>query len=538
MQLRDYQQELNNNINEAWAAGYKNVLAVMPTGAGKTVCFTKVLKDNTRGSSMAIAHRQELVAQMSLTLAKRGVKHNIIAPRNVVSGICRIHTDELGDCFFSPNARVHVAGVNTLVRRKNSIQDITNQVGLWIIDEAAHVLKDNTWGKAVELFPNAFGLGVTATPTRLDGKGLGRHSDGVFDVMVEGPTMRTLIDRGFLTDYRIFAPTSNIDLDRVKITASGEFSHKDLTEEVHRSEIVGDIVSHYRRIAMGKLGVTFVTDVDTAHNVAGQYCADGIPAVALSAKTPDRERITAIRKFRNREILQLVNVDLFSEGFDLPAIEVVSMGRPTQSYSWFVQAFGRGLRTMDGKTHALIIDHVGNTLRHGLPDAPRTWSLDRRERKKKADDSEKVKICPKCTGVYEAYRASCPFCYYKPVPERRDAPEFVEGDLTELDENILARLRGDVQKADRSPAEVRQNMLRAGASTVVAFSVAKNHREAQEAQQILRPMIRAWGEARRAVGQPDTESYREFYHTFGIDVMSAQALPRKATEELIERMKL
>lgn len=536
MEYRKYQEDLNTNIHQAWKQ-YRNVLAVMPTGAGKTVSFTRILKEYT-GDSIAIAHRQELVAQMSLTLAKRGVKHNIIAPNNVVRTICKIHADELRDCFYSPNARTYVAGVNTLVRRKESLQQLCNQISLWVIDEAAHVLRENTWGKAVTMFPRAKGLGVTATPMRLDGKGLGSHHDGVFDTMVEGPTMSNLMDEGFLTGYKIFAPTTEMNLDKIKITASGEFNKKELAEEVRQSRIVGDVVQHYQRIAPGKLGVTFVPGVETAHDVADQFNYNGVPAVALSAKTPDRERATAIRRFRNREIMQLVNVDLFSEGFDLPAIEVVSMARPTQSYSWFVQAFGRSLRPMPGKDYALIIDHVGNTLRHGLPDAHRLWTLDRRERKKKADDAEKVKICPKCTGVYKAYFKVCPFCGHAPVPVRRDGPEYVEGDLTELDEETLARLRGDIAKADRSDNEVREAMLKSGASSLVAHSVAKNHRETQEAQKHLRQIIRAWADERRAVGQPDAESYREFYHSFGIDVMSAQCLARVATENLIRRIQL
>jgi len=540
MQLRKYQDTINGDINTAWSMGHKNVMAVMPTGSGKTVCFCKILNDHD-GHSIAIAHRQELVAQMSLTLAKRGILHNIIAPQNVITNICRIHTDELGGCYFSPRATCHVAGVNTLVRRKNQpdIQKLTKLISLWVIDEAAHLLANNTWGKAAALFPQAKGLGVTATPMRLDGKGLGRHSDGVMDTMVEGPNMRDLINQGFLTDYRIFAPsTKDLNLDKVKITSSGEYSHKQLTKEVRKSQIIGDIVEHYQKIAPGKLGITFVTDVQTADDVAEQFNAAGVPAVALNAKTPDRERITAIRRFPALEIMKLVNVDLFSEGFDLPAIEVVSMARPTQSYGWFVQAFGRGLRPLEGKKHAIIIDHVGNTMRHGLPDAPRQWSLDRKSRKKKADDSEKIKVCPNCTGVFEAYKVQCPYCGFKPVPVRRDAPEHVDGDLTELDEATLARMRGEVKRFDRSDEEVRKGMLQSGASQMVAYSVAKNHRKAQETQGILRPIIRRWGDTRRAAGHGDVENYRLFYLSFGVDVMTAQTLNRVDAEELIKKIML
>lgn len=535
MNLRYYQQQLNTDIYNGWGTG-RNVLAVLGTGLGKTICFTKILQDHV-GVSFAIAHRQELVGQMSLTLAKRKIKHNIIAPNNTIRNICRLHTEETGNCFFSPNAHCYVAGVNTLVRRAKQLKNICNQASLWIIDEGHHVLQRNMWGKAVEMFPNARGLGVTATALRADGHGLGSHHDGVFDVMIEGPLMRDMINQGFLTDYRIFAPASDLDLDPVNITSSGEYNKKQLTRQVRKSHIIGDIVQHYIRIAPGKLGITFVTDVKTAEDVANQYNAAGVPAVALSAKTPDRERIISLRRFRNKEILQLVNVDLFSEGFDLPAIEVVSMGRPTQSYGWYVQAFGRALRPMDGKSHAIIIDHVGNVMRHGLPDAPHVWSLDRRERRKKNDATVLVSCCPNCTGVYERFLSQCPYCGFKAKPLSRSRLEHVDGDLLELDVATLLKMRGEVKKINRTPLEVKNSMLYGGASDVVANSVAKNHRLQQEAQNVLRDTIRKWADVRRNTGQADSQSYKEFWLTYGIDVLTAQTLKRVETEKLIKKLR-
>ena len=168
------------------------------------------------------------------------------------------------------------------------------------------------------------------------------------------------------------------------------------------------MVDHYLRIAKGKLGVTFAVDVEAAGDIATAFKKAGVPAEIVTAKTPDTLRASILRRFRNRELLQLVNVDLFGEGFDLPAIEVVSMARPTQSFSLFAQQFGRALRPMDGKEHAIIIDHVGNVHRHGLPDAPRDWSLDRRERRssKNVDIVIPTRTCPECAGAYERIRKS------------------------------------------------------------------------------------------------------------------------------------
>jgi len=209
-------------------------------------------------------------------------------------------------------------------------------VTLCVIDEGHHVLKDNKWGTAFQIFPNAKGLLVTATPDRADGKGLGRHADGLVDAMIEGPTMRDLINQGYLTDYRVFAPPSDLDLSQVTTSADGDYNKAKLKAAVRKSHVIGDVVTHYLRIAPNKLGITFATDVETATDIAAQFNAQGVPAAVVSAKTSDADRVAILRRFKNRELLQLVNVDLFGEGFDLPAIEVVSMARPTQSYGFYV----------------------------------------------------------------------------------------------------------------------------------------------------------------------------------------------------------
>lgn len=530
MILYDYQQKTLDEINQAWADGHKNALAVLPTGAGKTIIFTRLLAEHN-GVSFAIAHRQELVTQMSITLAKQGILHNIIAPTKVVKAICKIHMDELGACFFSPSARCYVAGVDTLIRRIDALSNLFKQCTFWVVDEGHHVIEDNKWGKVVALFTNAKGLLVTATPERTDGKGLGRHHDGVVDIMIEGPTMRTLINQGYLTDYRIFAPETTIDYEPVNITASGELNQKKLTQQTEKSTIIGDIVEHYLKIAPGLVGITFLPSIKLAKATADKFNAAGVPAVALDAKTPDRERVDAIRRLKNRELLQLVNVDLFSEGFDLPAIEVMSMGRKTMSYGWLVQAFGRPLRLMEGKQRAIIIDHVGNIIHHGLPDSPRVWTLDRRDRKSRGkSDAIPVTVCANCTGVYEKTHGQCPYCFYKPVPINRVDPKMVAGDLLELDQETLSRMRGEVAEVDRPDSEVYQDYKYMG--EMIARTNAKRHRERQGAQTDLRDLIKRWGDARRAAGYPDSESYRYFFCTTGVDVMTAQSLKKKETIEL------
>jgi len=534
MRLRPYQLEAKQNIYKEWDTGIQNVLYVLPTGGGKTVTMSDIVHEHT-GAACAIAHRQELVTQISLALARDGIKHRIIGPKNVIKLAVNIHMAEVGRSFYDPTARTAVAGVDTLIRREAELKNWLLSVTLWLMDESHHPLVDNKWGKAIEMFPNARGLGVTATPIRADGKGLGRHADGNFDVMVEGPNMRDLINMGFLTDYRIFAPPSDLDLGAVKISATtGDYNKDGLRKAVRKSHIMGDVVKHYLQIARGKLGITFATDVETATNIAAQFNEAGVPAEVVSAKTPDADRIAVLRRFKKRELLQLVNVDLFGEGFDLPAIEVVSMARPTQSYSLYAQQFGRALRILEGKTEALIIDHVGNVVRHGLPDARRTWSLDRREKRSRQaqDDVIPVKSCPQCTGVYERIYAECPFCGFKPAPTIRSGPEYVDGDLCELDAAALAAMRGEIEAIDKDPEQYRAELMAKRMPQVGQLANVKRHVARQEAQAQLRYAIALWAGYQRAAGRPDSESYRRFWFAFGTDVLSAQALGTKEAVEL------
>lgn len=547
--LRPYQQDIRDDIESQWRS-VANVLAVLPTGAGKTVLFSSILADEP-GASCAIAHRQELVSQISLALARNGVRHRIIGQDPVIRMIVRLHMEEVGANYVVPNAKCAVASVNTLTGKKfaESLKPWLPTVKLWVQDEAHHVLRDNQWGRAAAMFPNARGLGVTATPLRADGNGLGRHADGLFDTMVIGPSMRDLITMGFLTEYRIFAPPSTFQRDQVAVSqTTGDFNLDQMRKAVAASslvvhdekQIVGDIVQHYQRIAPGKLGVTFVPDIATAETVAEQFNAAGVPAMAVSSKTPDDERCKILRRFKSRELLQLVNCDLFGEGFDLPAIEVVSMGRPTESYGLYVQQFGRALRLLDGKDRAIIIDHVGNVMRHGLPDAPREWSLDRRERRSSGkSDAQTIRAClnPVCGAVYERFRDACPYCGTPvPPPAERSRPEFVDGDLFELDPAMLEQMRGAVARVDMTPEAYREQLARQGVPQIGIMANVKRHIERQETIGTLREAMAVWAGYERAAGLSDREIFRKFYIEHGHDWMTAQTLKRDEALGLAERV--
>lgn len=560
MTLRDYQDGMVVETDGAWCAGYDNVLIVCPTGGGKTRTFSHIVRCHT-GVACVIAHRQELVAQISLALGLEGVVHNIVAPKPVIRRIVALHMRILGRSWYQATAQTSVAGVDTLVRRVKELERWRHSVTLWVQDEAHHVLADNKWGTAAAMFPNAKGLGVTATPDRADGKGLGRHADGLFDYMVLGPSLRDMIGLGWLTDYRILAPPSDFVVDDTMIGSTGDYSQKKMSAAAKKSHIVGDVVEHFLAHAAGSKGVTFYPDVETATQGARAFTDGGVPAMAVSAKTDDTVRAEAVLRLTSGELSNLTNVDIFGEGFDLPAIDVVSMARPTASFALFCQQAGRALRPVfrkgapldtpeqrldaiatGPKPSALILDHVENVRRHavsvnGVIDiCNREWTLDRRERKTKKASADAIPLtmCVNdgCFQYYEATKPYCPYCHTKPEPAGRAAPEQVDGDLCELDPSSLQQITQEIAKVD-GPVRVP-----AGASRVAALSIHRRHQERQDAQGLLRDSIAWWAAWEREAGRSQSESYRRFYHFFGVDVATAQTLGKTDAAKLNERIAL
>ncbi len=556
--LRPYQQELKRQILTLWAQGVRNVCLVMGCGLGKTATFCSILADH-QGYSIAIAHRMELVGQMALTLARNGVRHRVIGSTELTKFVIQEQMRELGTSYYDPNARCAVASVDTIISRADDLRHWLAQVSLWVVDEAHHLLRANKWGIAIAMMPNAFGLGPTATPGRADGRGIGRDAEGFFDAMVVGPSMRWAIDEGYLTDYRIFCPPSDLDTSNVPVTDSGDFSPKPLKKAVKESHIVGDIVAHYLRITPGKLGVVFNSDTDIASDMAAKFNNAGVKCEVVTGKTPNSIRSEIIRRFRKAVVTMLSSVDIFGEGFDLPAIFVAIFGRPTQSFAVYCQQFGRAIRpiyapgydlsTTSGrlasiaaseKPYAVIIDPVGNVLRHGLPDAPRELSMASRDKRTKATATDEIPLrpCPQCTRPYERVLVRCPYCDHKPEPAGRGAPEFVDGDLYELDAATLMRMRSEVERVDQDFEPVAQAMQRAGAPDIAVASARKQHRLRGEMQEALRASIAWWAGWLKANGRDDAESMRRFYHTFGTDILTAQSLSRPDALALADRINL
>lgn len=526
IQLHGYQQTEKAKIYDSWKAGNRNVLEVLPTGGGKSVIVSDVVLDGARDNmpQAVIAHRNELVAQMSSHVARRGIHHRIIGSDDTIAQITRQHRAEFGKSFVNLSAPTAVIGVDTLVRRADSLNNWGFQIRRWIIDEAHHVIKNNKWGKAVDMFPNALGLGVTATPWRTDGQGLGRHADGVFDTMIIGPTMRQLIKLGNLCDYEIVCPTSDLSVDDDDLGPSGEFTQAKLKTAAEKSHIVGDVVAAYCKYAYYKRAICFATDVKTGGKIAAQFVANGIPAVCLSAESPTVYRERCVEEFKAGKIWILVNVDLFDEGFDVPACDCVIMARPTASLGKYRQMIGRALRTAPGKTHGLIIDHVSNWVRHGFPDRHTAWTLDRRDKRAKQEkDPNEVELtaCKTCTKAYKRDELVCPYCgAIPPLPSPRERTiQMVDGDLTLLDRAKLEEMRkaAEIESAGEIAVRVAQG---AGGANAGRFHMNRQI-EKIHAHEQLKHQIAMFGAIQRQKGISDAQAYKQFYLTWGTDVLGA-----------------
>jgi len=437
VQLRDDQVQFMQQITEALTRAPHQVLAVAPTGSGKTVCFSALTKEWTQADLytrvMILVHRRELLAQVSTTLTAWGVEHGLIAPG-------------------APNhktRRVQIASVQTLVHR---LADYAPPDYI-IIDEAHHAIMTSSWGKVLTAWPHAKRLGVTATPQRLSGEPL----RGIFSTLVVGPSVKSLMAAGALSTYRLFAPPVH---HADKITRRmGDYSRKELSETMNTSTITGDAVQHYHKIAHGKRTMVFCVSVAHAQKVADKFTEAGNRAFSIDGTMSSSHRRSLIAAFTSGEITVLTSCDLVSEGFDLPAVEVAILLRPTQSLALHLQQVGRALRPYPGKVAAIILDHAGNSQRHGLPDDERLWSLDGHVKHKKSDNDEigvSTKTCPRCYAVMLTIEPTCLECGHEFQSERKIVQ--VEGTLIEVD-LVAAR---KAARRDQGEAITREDLIALG----------------------------------------------------------------------------
>ena len=437
MKLREYQKKLVGDIASAYQQGAKSPLAVAPTGAGKTAIMAHIAKGAAaKGNSCGIiAHRQELITQTSLALARAGVWHSIVAPDSVVRECFKLHIEALGRSYYNTEAPSRVASVQTLSRRiKSGSFDLFRFL---FIDEGHHAVAGQ-WQQVREAMPDAWILGVTATPERLDGKGLGIEAGGPYDRMVMGPKGEELIGLGFLSRPRIYSPPTEIDVSSFR-TQGGDYRQSDAAAAVDKASITGDVIDHYRRLANGVPAIAFCVSVAHAQHVAEQFTQAGFRAACVDGKMTDAERRRAIKALGEGRLHVLTSCDLISEGTDIPIVGAAILLRPTKSLALYLQQVGRVLRPYPGKEYSIILDHVGNALRHGLPEESRDWSLAGRQKKTRGEREAagpSVKTCFECYATFSATLDACPHCGTEVEKVGRKL-EQRDGELVEVDEAAL-----------------------------------------------------------------------------------------------------
>ena len=438
--LRPFQLQAVKDIRDSYSKGYRAPLLVLPTGAGKTVVFCDIAERViAKGNRVIIlVHRDTLLKQASRHLEKLGVPHGLIAAGHSMTG--------------DP---VQIASVMTLANR---LDQIKHPPELIISDEAHHDTS-KTRRKVLEQWRgHSRLLGVTATPERLDGSGLGLKSGGHYDTMIEGPQIKDLIDQGFLSLPVHFAPDVGADLKNIPIQA-GDFASKEMANRMDKPVITGCAIEHYKKICCGVPMLTFCATIKHAMNVANQFNESGIPASFIDGSLSDSIINYRISALADGQIMVLTSCELINEGTDIPIVGAIQMLRRTRSLNRYLQMGGRGLRLYPGKTATFILDHVNNCYNPGFGflDDHRTWTLEGKKRKKKSDDEENIKIlrCPKCFRTVRFGVSVCPDCGTQIVPlgagNNRDIKQ-VDGNLiqvTKLDiERIKTQRRREVGMAN------------------------------------------------------------------------------------------
>lgn len=561
LSLRDYQSKFIAAILKAWLL-VRSVLAVLPTGGGKTVCFAAIMHEH-KGASAAVVHRKEIVAQISCALAQLGVKHRVIAPPQVVARIRRKHLKRFGKSLIDPHAMAGVISVQTLTSKASEnnreLQSWLLQVTLCVFDEGHHYVKQGLWAEAVRLMQRAKLLFVTATPERADGKGLGADNDGFADVMIEGPTPQWLIENGYLCGFQYKAPPSDFNVSDIPLTASGDLDTRKMRQRIVESHLVGDVVRHYQEFCPGKRAIVFANDVETARETAAAFNAAGVAAAELNGETDQGDRDHTLDKFEDGTLKVLVNVDLFDEGFDVPGVDAVIMARATESLAKYLQMVGRALRVIyakgfdlstsagrlaaiaaSEKPYATVIDAVNNFDRHGAPNWPRQWSTDRRAKGSRgsAGDLTPQHVCKTCTQPFEKFYSECPYCgTAAPLPEPggRSSPEKVDGCLFDLDTDSMLALFDSMRKADMDDDEFELDMIRRNVPMIGRGAQLRGHRSDKYRRAVLRELIAWWVGAQ--AGRDMREVHKRFYLRFGIDIGSALTLKAAETDALAEKIK-
>lgn len=357
-ELRPYQTEGIRKIFNCWKQGRRSVLFQMPTGTGKTILFSQIVKlgfDNNR-RILILVHRKELVEQITEKLTARNVPVG-----HIVAGMKADYAQT-----------VQVASIQTLSRREHP------EANLIIIDECHHA-KAATYKKLWDIYPDAKFLGVTATPVRLSGEGF----DDLFDELIVSMSTQKFIEQGFLCPVTHLV-CANPNLSGVK-QKQGDYVTKMLSGVMMDNSIMSDLIESYKDKSLGKTAIVFAVDVEHSQSIVKRYNEENIPAAHIDATTPKSERASILNDFKAGRIKVVSNVEIITEGFDFPECEVVQLARPTKSLSLYLQMVGRVMRPSKNKKEGIILDNAGLWLEHGLSIVDRDWTLQSTKKKNKND---------------------------------------------------------------------------------------------------------------------------------------------------------
>jgi DNA repair protein RadD len=414
-ELRSYQTEITAEFRRRVAGGARSILLVAPTGSGKTIIAGSIVQSAVAEGQrvLVLAHRREIIAQTVGKLLANGIDPGII------------------QAGFADDraAAVQIASVQTLhARAIRSSRLALPAANLLVVDECHHATA-RTWRAIIEGYPAAVLLGLTATPCRGDGRGLG----GIFKEMIECPQVQDLIDGEFLVPTWVYAPAIP-DLAGVHVKG-GDYIQSALATRMDRPKLVGDIVSHWHRLADDRRTVVFASSVQHSVHLRDDFRKSGVSADHLDGSTPKDERDDILAKLRCGAIDVVCNYGVLTEGWDLPDIGCIVLARPTRKLGLYRQMIGRGLRPAPGKLHAIIIDHSGAVHTHGFVEDPVEWTLDPDRQAKNATHAargvhgvhSRLVDCSKC-GALRVGGEACRHCGFKPAPPPKYLP-FIDGDL-------------------------------------------------------------------------------------------------------------
>lgn len=418
--LRPRQIKAIEDVRAAYRAGYRAPVLVAPTGFGKTHTTATIVRSAVeRGKRVwFMAHLREILEDTSRKLRAERISHGYI----------------MAGMNLDPRHAVHVVSVQTVARRLARVP----KPDLLIIDEA-HLAVAATYQKVIEGCGDPLLLHLTATPERLDGRGLIE----IADVIVPTCSTQDLIDEGLLAPIRHFAPQIQ-DLSGIK-TVAGDYNRAEVTARMDKPSIIGSCVAHYRKLAHGRPAIAFCCSIEHAEHTAAQFVAAGYRAVAVSGESDTNERRKALADLKAGRLDVVCNCALWVAGVDAPNVSCIILLTPTKSLTKYLQSVGRGLRVADGKDDVIVLDHANLAMTHGLPTEDRIWSLEgsRGRGSKRDPDDVPVKQCPACYAVVRVQVQRCQ-CGHVWIPQGRIVDE-QDGELQEVDPVLLHRQRAREQ---------------------------------------------------------------------------------------------